>query len=139
MKIEAKLKMSVTKSEIGRPLQWEIWLRSFGNEKNSKNFLTTSGHMKWIYNLRAGLLLFSFYVTILYGFWLVLTFASIISPLSVIILIILMLMFSIIYLILFLKIGLQLGVEQEPIILSELFPNNSIIVKNEKETVLFNK
>jgi hypothetical protein len=123
--IEEKLKMTKTKSEIGRPLQWEIWLRSFTDDKNSKKILTTSGHMKWIYNIRAILLLFSFCSIILFGFWLVITFYSILSLLSFIILVVSMTVLTFFYLVLFFTFGKQLGIKQGPVILSKLFPPDS--------------
>lgn len=118
--IEDRLKVDYSISELGRPLQWEIWLRSFEKEK----VLSTSGHMKWIYRLRAGLLFFAFYGTIFYGFWLIghfLTIGLLQLSFGISVLITLMIIMAIIYLIIFIILGKQLGIKQEPIVLSELF------------------
>ena len=125
--IERKLKIPHTKSELGRPLQWETWLRSFKSDK----IFSTSGHMKWIYMIRLGLLFVSFSLAWLFGLYLILeTYIfnstdqfNYLTP-SFYLFGFCLFSSGILYFYVVLKTSLRLAVKQEPIFLSEIFSLN---------------
>ncbi len=133
--IERKLKIPHTKSELGRPLQWEIWLRSFDSNK----FFSTSGHMKWIYLIRLGVLFISFTLSWLFGLYLILETYIFNSTDQFNYLVPSFYLFGfcifssgVIYFYVVSKISYRLAVKQEPIILSEIFSLNKNNEKNQR-------
>jgi hypothetical protein len=127
--IEEKLNVKETFSELGRPIQWEIWLRSFekkkysnySNKKNKRRAFFTSGHMKWIYITRLALLALSFYITLFVGIKLVNYSDMQVSSETSLLFNLWMVIIGLIYFIFVFIISIDLGIKQGPITLSKIF------------------
>ena len=130
--IERDLNVTNTLSELGRPIQWEIWLRSPEEKFVSDSFyekikqfikqlFSTSGHMKWIYLTRLALLVVSFTIALFVGFKLVINSYTQISLLTFYLFVIWMIIIGGAYFVFVIKISRKLGIKQGPIILSKIF------------------